>query len=139
MSKYVHKLPRTLLSVASSSSTRAMSVAGKMHTGGGKHTAVAPQLSREEELRRRQDAMGKLLAEQAVQEAARSAAAVRPAGISHLTSPKTDPVKALAKLRDANREEAADRAAAGGEQGGPAGREPTRFGDWERNGRAFDF
>jgi len=25
------------------------------------------------------------------------------------------------------------------EQGGPAGPEPTRFGDWERNGRAVDF
>lgn len=25
------------------------------------------------------------------------------------------------------------------EQGGPKGHEPTRFGDWERNGRAVDF
>ena len=25
------------------------------------------------------------------------------------------------------------------ERGGPAGLEPTRFGDWERNGRCFDF
>jgi hypothetical protein len=25
------------------------------------------------------------------------------------------------------------------EQGGPAGPEPTRFGDWERNGRCIDF
>jgi hypothetical protein len=25
------------------------------------------------------------------------------------------------------------------EQGGPKGVEPTRFGDWERNGRTFDF
>jgi hypothetical protein len=25
------------------------------------------------------------------------------------------------------------------EQGGPAGPEPTRYGDWERNGRAVDF
>jgi homeobox protein ESX1 len=25
------------------------------------------------------------------------------------------------------------------EIGGPAGPEPTRYGDWERNGRAFDF
>lgn len=25
------------------------------------------------------------------------------------------------------------------EHGGPKGLEPTRFGDWERNGRCFDF
>ncbi|HET7811938.1 MAG TPA: DUF1674 domain-containing protein [Steroidobacteraceae bacterium] len=25
------------------------------------------------------------------------------------------------------------------ELGGPAGPEPTRFGDWERNGRCIDF
>jgi hypothetical protein len=27
----------------------------------------------------------------------------------------------------------------GGETGGPKGPEPTRFGDWERNGRCIDF
>lgn len=26
-----------------------------------------------------------------------------------------------------------------GERGGPRGPEPTRFGDWEKNGRCFDF
>jgi len=26
-----------------------------------------------------------------------------------------------------------------GERGGPRGREPTRYGDWERKGRVFDF
>lgn len=26
-----------------------------------------------------------------------------------------------------------------GEQGGPKGKEPTRFGDWERKGIAYDF
>lgn len=25
------------------------------------------------------------------------------------------------------------------EHGGPKGLEPTRYGDWERNGRCFDF
>lgn len=25
------------------------------------------------------------------------------------------------------------------EQGGPKGEEPTRYGDWENNGRAWDF
>ncbi len=46
--------------------------------------------------------------------------------------------------RRALREAAARRAAAEGaeapaEQGGPAGPEPTRFGDWERKGVAVDF
>lgn len=36
--------------------------------------------------------------------------------------------------------EAADREAAETtESGGPSGPEPTRFGDWERNGRCIDF
>jgi hypothetical protein len=26
-----------------------------------------------------------------------------------------------------------------GEVGGPQGKEPTRYGDWERNGRVYDF
>ena len=26
-----------------------------------------------------------------------------------------------------------------GERGGPRGPEPTRYGDWEKNGRCFDF
>lgn len=26
-----------------------------------------------------------------------------------------------------------------GERGGPKGPEPTRYGDWEKGGRAFDF
>ncbi len=26
-----------------------------------------------------------------------------------------------------------------GERGGPKGKEPTRYGDWERNGRVYDF
>lgn len=48
--------------------------------------------------------------------------------------------------RDALAEAAARRAAAEAaaaarpaEQGGPAGAEPTRFGDWERKGIAVDF
>jgi len=33
----------------------------------------------------------------------------------------------------------ADAVPAGREIGGPSGPEPTRFGDWERNGRCIDF
>jgi len=34
---------------------------------------------------------------------------------------------------------AAARATPGREIGGPKGPEPTRYGDWERNGRCSDF
>lgn len=37
------------------------------------------------------------------------------------------------------RRRAAERPALPPEQGGPAGEEPTRFGDWERKGVAYDF
>ncbi|HEX8570528.1 MAG TPA: DUF1674 domain-containing protein [Caulobacteraceae bacterium] len=48
------------------------------------------------------------------------------------------------EARRALEEAAARRAAAGEaprppEEGGPAGPEPTRFGDWERKGVAVDF
>ncbi len=44
--------------------------------------------------------------------------------------------RALAEA-DARRKQEAARLAA--EKGGPAGPEPTRYGDWERGGRAVDF
>lgn len=34
---------------------------------------------------------------------------------------------------------AATRAPETGESGGPKGPEPTRYGDWEKNGRCIDF
>lgn len=39
----------------------------------------------------------------------------------------------------ARHQAAADAAARPVEEGGPAGPEPTRFGDWERKGIAVDF
>jgi hypothetical protein len=46
--------------------------------------------------------------------------------------------RALAEA--AERRAAAEAAAQpSGEQGGPSGPEPTRFGDWERKGIAVDF
>lgn len=45
--------------------------------------------------------------------------------------------RALAEA-EARRKLEAERQATG-EQGGPAGLEPTRFGDWERKGVAVDF
>ncbi|HEY0052947.1 MAG TPA: DUF1674 domain-containing protein [Caulobacteraceae bacterium] len=57
----------------------------------------------------------------------------RPTGDSTLTP----------AARRALEEAAARRAAAEAERplehGGPKGPEPTRYGDWERNGRAVDF
>jgi hypothetical protein len=36
-------------------------------------------------------------------------------------------------------EESDESAPAAAEYGGPRGREPTRYGDWEKNGRCIDF
>lgn len=44
-----------------------------------------------------------------------------------------------AAQRRAEAEAAAAQARPTGEEGGPAGPEPTRYGDWERKGIAVDF
>ena len=46
--------------------------------------------------------------------------------------------RALAEAA-ARRKAAADDGPAPKENGGPGGLEPTRYGDWERKGRAVDF
>ncbi|MEM8770222.1 MAG: DUF1674 domain-containing protein [Pseudomonadota bacterium] len=46
--------------------------------------------------------------------------------------------RALAEAQE-RRDKAAAEAVREKEIGGPKGEEPTRFGDWERNGRAVDF
>ena len=64
--------------------------------------------------------------------------------------PNANPEKPLTPAARRALEEAAERRAAeaatqaeieaaNGEQGGPKGPEPTRFGDWERKGIAVDF
>jgi hypothetical protein len=59
--------------------------------------------------------------------------------------PNAAPGKALSPAARRALEEAAERhrldaaAARPPEEGGPAGPEPTRFGDWERKGIAVDF
>lgn len=45
--------------------------------------------------------------------------------------------RALAEA--AERRAAAEKQARAKELGGPKGEEPTRYGDWERGGRAVDF
>jgi len=75
-----------------------------------------------------------------MQEAARSETA-EPDGLA-LNAAPGKPLSPAA--RRALQEAAARRAAAQGgdgarEDGGPAGLEPTRYGDWERKGLAVDF
>ncbi len=59
--------------------------------------------------------------------------------------PNAAPGKALTPAARRALEEAAERHKHGAqaqrptEEGGPAGLEPTRFGDWERKGIAVDF
>jgi hypothetical protein len=59
--------------------------------------------------------------------------------------PEDAPAKPLSEAAKRALAEAAERRAAQavaqptGEQGGPSGPEPTRFGDWERKGIAVDF
>ncbi|MEL7452496.1 MAG: DUF1674 domain-containing protein [Pseudomonadota bacterium] len=47
--------------------------------------------------------------------------------------------RALAEAEARRAKEAVDADTEGKEKGGPAGKEPTRYGDWERKGIAYDF
>ncbi len=49
------------------------------------------------------------------------------------------PEAARRALEEADARKKADAALPGGERGGPKGVEPTRYGDWERKGIAYDF
>lgn len=52
---------------------------------------------------------------------------------------KLTPAARRALIEAAERRRAARIAAPPPEKGGPEGPEPTRYGDWERKGRAVDF
>lgn len=57
-----------------------------------------------------------------------------------LAPPKVlTPAARRALAEAAERRAAEEKAALAAEQGGPAGPEPTRYGDWERKGIAVDF
>lgn len=68
-----------------------------------------------------------------------------PAPAPDADGPNAAPARPLSDAARRALAEAADRrAAAGGsnlptEHGGPAGPEPTRYGDWEKKGLAVDF
>jgi hypothetical protein len=49
------------------------------------------------------------------------------------------PEAARRALEEADARQAADAALPKDESGGPKGIEPTRYGDWERKGIAYDF
>ena len=53
-------------------------------------------------------------------------------------SPEASRALAEAEARRARNDPSAPKKAED-EKGGPKGAEPTRFGDWERDGRAYDF
>ncbi len=56
------------------------------------------------------------------------------------TAPSSIPQQADdAAADDAPDERAEGEAADPAEYGGPRGKEPTRYGDWEKNGRCIDF
>ena len=56
-----------------------------------------------------------------------------------ILSPEARRALAEAAERRAAEELAQKETLLSGEQGGPSGLEPTRFGDWERKGLAVDF
>jgi len=60
-----------------------------------------------------------------------------PPGAARGKNPKTEAKRALEEAEARRRTH--ENAAAPKEIGGPRGEEPTRFGDWERGGRAVDF
>lgn len=101
------------------------------------------QLTREEEQRERIKAMEQVMREKTMREVQAAAASRRPEGISHMLESKDSRSEESKAIDDAIAEEfgdafaAADNAA--GEWGGPKGKEPTRFGDWEQKGRTTDF
>ena len=51
----------------------------------------------------------------------------------------SEPAKRALREAAARRKADAERTQRPAEQGGPRGEEPTRYGDWERGGIAYDF
>jgi len=54
-------------------------------------------------------------------------------------SPEAERALAEAEARRKQRDGEENEDIGKGESGGPRGEEPTRFGDWERKGIAYDF
>ena len=85
-------------------------------------------LSKQEEQRERARMVAQVMAEKTMREVAEMAAGRRPEGAEQVGELAGNENRYAANYDD-------DR----DEWGGPKGDEPTRFGDWERNGKAIDF
>ena len=57
--------------------------------------------------------------------------------VNAMSEPETLPEQPLSRLREGEGQPAPAKKVP--ETGGPPGPEPTRYGDWERNGRCIDF
>ena len=94
----------------------------------------AKGLSKEEEQRQRAQMIAEVMREKTMREVSKAAATRRPEGVSHML----DTDKKAGKDDDAP-QYAAKYDDDDDEWGGPKGDEPTRYGDWERQGKAIDF
>ena len=74
-----------------------------------------------------------------IQDPSQGPVEVDAAAPAKILSPEASRALAEAAERRAAEELAQKETLLSGEQGGPAGLEPTRFGDWERKGLAVDF
>ena len=95
--------------------------------------AAATPLSKEEEQRQRAKMVADVMREKTMRQVSEAAAARRPEGVKHMLDIEPDPADDAAPQYAAKYDEDAD------EWGGPKGDEPTRYGDWERQGKAIDF
>ena len=96
-------------------------------------------MSKEEEQRQRIEAMAEVMREKTMREVEAAGASRRPEGVKHLLDLDKNEGAVDEKLREAMPQYAANYDEDRDEWGGPKGEEPTRYGDWERNGRATDF
>lgn len=73
--------------------------------------------------------IAEVMREKTMREVSDAAASRRPDGVSHILRESPDAGSQYAANYDEDRDE----------WGGPKGEEPTRYGDWERNGKAIDW
>ena len=95
-----------------------------------------PQLTREEEQQLRARMIAEVMREKTMREVSKAAAARRPDGVKHMLDvdkAESEAQSAAAQQFAAKYDDDSD------EWGGPKGDEPTRYGDWERQGKAIDF
>lgn len=123
--------PRLSVRVLSSATKPAADAKSKL-------TKEEQKEQKREEQKERYRMLSESMREQTMREVAAKASEVRPEGVSHmLNDPAANAAQATSDTNE--RQYAANYDDDRDEWGGPKGDEPTRYGDWERNGRAFDF